>query len=518
MLVIFKRKHLRFHAITYLSLVATVIILLVGSIANAQPNHSYITRGDFLRTTQFVVTSNLTLYVDPTGDDSNACTGTGTAACLTIQGAINKVPKRIRGSLVTINVAAGTYTACAIVSGFTVEYPTVVSASTGAGLLIKGTMITATPTTGSATGTVTSVTNGTDPVFSTFTITGAGWTVNDFAGKLVEVTSGTGVGQYRLVQSNTADTVTLVGQWGTNIVAGSGVTIRDWGSIINSGVGCGRPATPFATGVATGAFGVVFAGNIGQVTSISTFGTFGLQHIKVGSGANGGVAAYNSGHIQLTQNSLTPANSTTGLFTQHSMVTVTETRVDATYGSSFPYVSQLSIFRSWFSARGSANSSMLVGTGSAGGTKFFFGADNYFSGSSNSLLAIGQLGGAQHTGSRFDCESSGARGIEVTITPSGSQGGSYFGGIAGDISNCAAAVSVEGSNVVVLGSGWSGTGNTVALSVTHGGRIELDAAATITGTTELSVDGATETIANMRAASPPVFPTSANAFGSYVYE
>ena len=46
-----------------------------------------------------------TYYVDPSGSDGNACTSTGTAACLTIQGAIGKA-----ASGDTVNVGAGTYT------------------------------------------------------------------------------------------------------------------------------------------------------------------------------------------------------------------------------------------------------------------------------------------------------------------------------------------------------------------------------------------------------------------------
>jgi len=43
-------------------------------------------------------------YVDPTGDDGNACTASGASACLTIQAAIGKA-----SATDTVNVAAGTY-------------------------------------------------------------------------------------------------------------------------------------------------------------------------------------------------------------------------------------------------------------------------------------------------------------------------------------------------------------------------------------------------------------------------
>ena len=49
----------------------------------------------------------LTLYLDPAGNDSNACTASGASACLTWAGILSKLPQFLRND-VTINVAAGT--------------------------------------------------------------------------------------------------------------------------------------------------------------------------------------------------------------------------------------------------------------------------------------------------------------------------------------------------------------------------------------------------------------------------
>lgn len=65
--------------------------------------------------------------------------------------------------------------------------------------------IQATPATGSATGT----SNGSASASgSTMTVTSAGWTVNDFQGKVLVVTSGSNAGYY-WIASNTADTITI---------------------------------------------------------------------------------------------------------------------------------------------------------------------------------------------------------------------------------------------------------------------------------------------------------------------
>jgi hypothetical protein len=139
-------------------------------------------------------TAAMTLYVDPTGADSNDCLSTGTGACLTMPGVLAKVPKLLR-NLVTINVAAGTYGGF-LLSGFWTD---VTAAPSTAGIFINGALATVTPTSGSATGTATSGTAGSGTTYGTLTKTAAGWTVNDFARRYLVITGGTGSGQTRLI-------------------------------------------------------------------------------------------------------------------------------------------------------------------------------------------------------------------------------------------------------------------------------------------------------------------------------
>ncbi|RLC87666.1 MAG: hypothetical protein DRJ03_05165, partial [Chloroflexi bacterium] len=72
-------------------------------------------------------------------------------------------------------------------------------------------------------GTVDSATN------TTLTDTGAFGT-NDYSGKLIHITGGTGAGQWRVIDSNTADQVTVCGVWETTPDSTSTYEIVDWGT------------------------------------------------------------------------------------------------------------------------------------------------------------------------------------------------------------------------------------------------------------------------------------------------
>lgn len=50
---------------------------------------------------------------------------------------------------------------------------------------------------------------------STLTDSGKAWTTNEHAGRLIEITGGTGAGQYRTISSNTGTEVTVSAPWTT---------------------------------------------------------------------------------------------------------------------------------------------------------------------------------------------------------------------------------------------------------------------------------------------------------------
>jgi hypothetical protein len=166
--------------------------------------------------------ASLNFFVDPSlGNDTNACTGSGANACLTIQGAYNKKPKTVKYP-VTVSLACGTYAQGAFIEGDSFVYDTTngggfaPSAASTPSLTITGTEQNDTIATGSVTGTLASATQGgtsNTSVYGTATVTAAGWTTNDLTGRFFQITSGTDVGDIKPIVSNTATVVTVQGNW-----------------------------------------------------------------------------------------------------------------------------------------------------------------------------------------------------------------------------------------------------------------------------------------------------------------
>jgi hypothetical protein len=163
---------------------------------------------------------SMTLYVDGTNgtDSQNNGYGTGANAFRTIQYAINQIPGQYSGD-VTINIASGTY------GGFTLQgkYPT-----GNYYIYINGTLQT------DYTGTITSGTTGSAENYCTITVSGAGWTPNQWVGYIAEWNN-----QYSVIMSNTSNTLTVVGNStvtpsGTLNIKSQGVTLSS-AAIIYSG-------------------------------------------------------------------------------------------------------------------------------------------------------------------------------------------------------------------------------------------------------------------------------------------
>lgn len=173
-------------------------------------------------------------YVDMRGNDTNSCTvpftdGGLNGPCRQPQAAINKIPKLLK-HLATVLLDAGTYNGVHV-SGFTAD--SAAPGDAGAGLTISGVFVNSTLATGSATGTATAGTAGTLPAFGTLTDGAQTLTTDDLVGRIVSITGGTGSGQKRIISSNTATVITIVGTW-TAPTAGSTYVIQDSASIFNA--------------------------------------------------------------------------------------------------------------------------------------------------------------------------------------------------------------------------------------------------------------------------------------------
>lgn len=203
-----------------LSVMLWLIIFWIGA-ALAQPT---VTRGGALKKRQYQTYSAMTLYVDPTGSDSNACTSSGTGACLTINGALAKLPRFIRHT-VTVNIAPGTY------AGFTVAN---FQFDTSGSLSLVGSMVNSTLASGSATGTLTSATAGstsTGPASGTDTT--QSWTTSDLHGRFVTFTSGALSGFSYPIDTNTATSFTFANTTSPGAVA---YTIQQPAVVITSAI------------------------------------------------------------------------------------------------------------------------------------------------------------------------------------------------------------------------------------------------------------------------------------------
>lgn len=205
----------------------TLLLTLVADLAVAQDS---VTRGDALRRREYQTYSTLTYYVDPTGADTNACTASGTAACATVTGALNKVPLHLNNN-VTINVANGTYTDTVVISNFSFRGASTVTLS------ITGSLTGFTVATGTNTGSITAFSDQPDTGSSLGTLTDSGqsWTVNDLKGRFIEITSGAQSGAVRPIINNTATAVSFAGSFATDPIIGVTYRISTPGAVWSSG-------------------------------------------------------------------------------------------------------------------------------------------------------------------------------------------------------------------------------------------------------------------------------------------
>ncbi len=466
-------------------------LLMASTVLGQTTETTRVSKGDLLKQRQYQTNAALTFFVDPTGNDANACTASGTNACLTIQGALNKAPKLLRHN-VTVNVAAGNY-AGFIISGFTVD-PSV--QKTTAGILINGVLGNVTPTTGSATGTATAGSAGAlaTAVFGTLTDSGATWTVNDAAlvGKLITITGGTGSGQVRVVCSNTATVITICGTW-TAPTGTSTYALQAPTSIITS-------TTAAVPNSISGGIGGVGAAGI-QIVDNNTPGTSltSIQNIGIAvTTANSGLIAQSNTGFNLTavvatcsQFAITTGSSTVSTFTALSLT--------GSGAALAVNAARLTVSNSYINSTATGITPQVIGAFvSTVGTKIV--VTNAIA---NQGFNITQGGTASLSGVQIDCSSTatssalslGATQSLIASATNDARNQAVIGNTL-NITNCGVGIWANQGSVVNLNSTAAITGNALsyAIEALNGSSVTLSTALAITsGTADLNLDNASVT-------------------------
>jgi hypothetical protein len=425
-----------------------------------------------LSTPLYETTAALTLYLDATGNDSNACTGSGASACLTWAGIRNRLPRNIRHTTI-INLGAGTSTGVLDLSGVSV----------GAALTVAGTLSNFTPATGTATGTATSVSYSATAE-TVINDTGQTWTVNDLRGRFITI------GGFTIpIVSNTATSINVV--FNQTIAAGA-YSIRTPASIISTGATAPIVAGALV-GMSTNALSAVTISNVDfQTTALLriesqsgrlTFTNCRFVTTNTFSAITGDNLVFFSNYVQADTGvnfTKTTAGNTTliggyfripgsGAFTVRSAgaVTISSTVIERTAYTTQP-LAEFAISN---------------------------GQSSYSPG--GVLLALKCPAGDTNVALR-------ARSADGTVNGIVS-GANNFRLSAVRIENCATGIRADGRGTSLRATAAVFTGVATPLSVNEGALIRVETLPTASGaTTEATVDGDPYTFAAIDALSPKV--------------
>jgi hypothetical protein len=351
------------------------------------------------------------------------------------------------------------------------------------------------------------------------TNSGETWTVNDFRGKFIVITGGTGSGQQKVIVSNTATALTIAGTW-TAPTGTSTYAIQQPGANITAPASL--PALPGSASISGP--GLLINGMEANLRQ-STLATAPIDINQLGITPSSGNGIQLEGaarvHVKLCRITTTGAVSAVLSASGSPAVGIEESSfINAVNGSGV--------------AQGSLSSPVLLNVSNSylrgGGNGSGFGTtsnvnrlvitstqiENY----GFQISLSGQVGNAASTSIVLDCNSIAASAGIGSISPAATGGVGSFGLIAttGVINNCPTGVSLIGPGKFVnLAGVWSGSSVTTAISVSLGGQVQLSSTATLVGgTTDITVDGTTFTIAAMRAASPKIVSNA--IYGSAVFE
>jgi len=448
-------------------------------------------------------TGPLTVYVNADGgDDRNDCLSAG-AACLTLQSAVNRLPKQIYNP-VTVQLAAGSY-AGAFIEGFTLHVP--VDAGVDYSYLwVNGTLVPYVPDAGTSSGITTFASPTVDSTFQVLSDSTQTWVPGSLVGQFVDITGGTGCcgtvsspTTFPIV-ANTATDLTVLGASITD--AGSTYQLVTTGTVFTSTVTLPTTSgSPAATDV-PGPGDLAYFNNQGTGFAASRLG------FALGSANSRGVVTTDSRLNAFLLKMNSNSGAATGVFgplqTPMGPPSIRQSVFQwpsgsgniVLYGGSGggPAMTGVNLYNSYFE-----NGAIAVYSSSASGLLI---AGCMFNGQSFASIfgqgsGINQIVGTRITNAAF--------GIRNTENYSVGLNFNAFGIQTTDISNSSvAAISLTDPYSSVYARTLTGTGNAIGLQISRGAKAQIGSAVTMTGTVEVSIDGTPSSWAAMRASVPPV--------------
>ncbi len=457
--------------------------------------------GNWLTRPEYQTQATRTFYVDPTGNNANACTASGTAACATLSGVFAKLPPRIVHAQ-TINVAAGTYTDQVLLNDIDVN----------AAITITGpALANVTPATGSATGTLTTVSN-TNP--AVMTDSGQAWTTNNLLGQWLVMTSGTQNGQLRVIATNTATTVTLASPFNSAPATSDTYAIRSPAAVFNASTGVTLAVR------ATGNSGGASANGV-------TISITGLSFRQTGSDlAACRVATSNQTVSFINSSCITTTGTAQGaLVFSEGVLTLSAASI---VGSGIGLITSLN-------RPGSLNPNNSFVHGGSSGISTFPNSSLVLNGaqtwtvqtnSASGFEGVWKLGGNvnRFTGSaaylNLRCLQSGPSGILQAAGPTQLMYDNlYVAGCTTGINLSASGNGYPSGHVGLTGSELACLNVGTCINVTSGSRVRVPATFTTDAGIDISIDGVSYTKANLTSASPPRLPSLAPSLtGSTVWQ
>lgn len=435
----------------------------------------------------------LTLYVETTGSDSG--TGSIGQPFKTPQAALDWLKGKALLDLVTINIGIGSF------PGFTINCNDLSFGRIGK-LSINGTFVSAVLTTGTASGTGTSAVVDGAVVLTDNT---QNWTVNELRGKFL-LSSGV----YIPIASNTATAITLTSS------SGSVTTYSLWehGTKIDSG-----SQTMFYGASGTG---ICRVGIYGGLVASSNTGVeiTNMQIESTGLSANQATFSCRGHSASITLTSVSFVRTSATANTLLSIAGASEVQ---TIRCSFIHPDTTNSTSVSMSGRSFAPLNCYFYRGATGFTTtttaqayLSFSIGSTFDSCTTGLTLIGSSAVLQSTGPMRFLGCTTAITMGTSSSDSGRMANNPTGIHTAFFSGCTTCLTVF-RGFATLGA-CTGTGNTNGIVASLGARVQIAATATLGASTELSVDGATGTLATLRGNSPKVFPLTPNAYGTYIYE